>query len=206
MSATPVSICSNALLMLGDNPISSFSTGDDAESDRARLAANTWDSARDFVLRKHPWNCAIKRVVLSPDVQAPPFDYAYQFELPGDWLRTLSVGREGERTAYVAEGRKILMDENACYLRYIFRNDNPATWDASLVFAMTRVMRAIFAYPIAQSGSLEQLIETELAQTMREARAIDGQEAPPDQLDDSPLMDARYLYGASGVSRYRGGY
>lgn len=203
---TPVSICSNALLMLGDNPISSFSTGSDAESDRARLAANTWPTARDYVLRRHPWNCAIRRVVLSPDVGAPAFDYAYQYELPSDWLRTLSVGYEGERPQYRQEGRKLLMHESVCRLKYLFRNENPATWDASLVFAMTRVMRAIFAYPIAQSGTLEQLIEQELQLTLREARAIDGQEDEPDALDDSPLMDARRSYGAFGVSRYRGGW
>ena len=33
---TPVTICSNALLMLGDNPIADF----EEDNDRARLAAN----------------------------------------------------------------------------------------------------------------------------------------------------------------------
>lgn len=203
MSVTPVSICSNALLMLGDNPISSFAA---SEGDKARLASNTWDTARDYVLRRHPWNCAIKRVILSPDSEAPAFDYRYQFTLPDDWLRTLSVGQMGERPMYRMEGRKILMDENACRLRYVFRNVSPSTWDASLVWAMTRVMRAVFAYPIAQSGSLEQLIETELAQLLRDARAIDGTEDEPEAMDDSPLMDARRMWGGGGVSQYRGGY
>lgn len=206
MAVTPVSICSNALLMLGDNPISSMSTGPDAESDRARLAANIWPTARDAVLRRHPWNCAIKRVILSPDAQAPAFDYAYQFTLPADWLRTLTVGQEGERAAYRMEGGKLLMHENVCRLKYIYRNENPVSWDASLVWAMTRVMRAIFAFPIAQSGSLEQLIEAEIAATIKEAKAIDGSEDEPDAMDDSPLMDARRAYGASGVGRYRGGW
>jgi hypothetical protein len=203
MSVTPVSICSNALLMLGDNPIASFNeTGD-----RARLASNLWDSARDYVLRKHPWNCAIKRVILSPDVTAPAFDYAYQFTLPADWLRTLSVGYEGERPDYKLEasdtGQKLLMQENVCRLRYVFRNETPTTWDASLVFVMTRVMRSLFAYPITQSGSMEQLIEQVLRESLREARAIDGSEDEPYAMDDNPLMDARRSNGNFGVSRYR---
>lgn len=196
---TPVSICSNALLMLGDNPIADFDEG----TDRALLAANLWPTARDYVLRRHPWNCAIARVVLSPDVTAPAFDFSYQFTLPSDWMRTLSVGQEGEQPRYRIEGRKILMDSNVCKLRYVFRNENPATWDAMLVMAMTRVMRALFAYPIGQSASLEQLIETELQMYLRESRTVDGQEDEPEAFDQSPLYDARFS-STGGYSPYRG--
>ena len=199
MSATPVSICSNALLMLGDNPIADFKE----DSDKARLASNLWDTTRDHVLRRHPWNCAIKRVILSPDTVAPAFDFKTQFELPADWLRTLSVGEEGERPRYRMEGRKVLMDQSVCKLRYVFRNENPATWDSMLVWCMTRVMRALFAYPITQSTSLEQLIEQEVAQLLREARAVDGQEDEPEAFDESPLLAARRI-GSSGYSPYRG--
>lgn len=196
---SPVTICSNALLMLGDNPISDF----DEPNDRARLASNLWPMTRDFVLRRHPWNCAIKRVILSPLADAPPFEYAFQFQLPGDWLRTLSVGLEGERPRYRMEGRTILMHENACRLRYVFRNENPATWDAALIHVMTRMMRALFAYPMAQSGSLEELLERTLVPLLKEVRAVDGLEDEPDMLDDSPLLLARFSAGSSS-SRYRG--
>lgn len=199
MSTTPVSICSNALLMLGDNPIADFKE----DSDKARLASNLWDTTRDHVLRRHPWNCAIKRVILSPDTTGPEFDFRTQFELPADWLRTLSVGEEGERPRYRIEGHKVLMDQSVCKLRYVFRNENPATWDSMLVWCMTRVMRALFAYPITQSTSLEQLIEQEVAQLLREARAVDGQEDEPEAFDESPLLAARRI-GSSGYSPYRG--
>ena len=46
-----VSICSNALLLLGDKPIDSF----DINNDRTRLVANLYTSKRDKVLRAHPW-------------------------------------------------------------------------------------------------------------------------------------------------------
>lgn len=202
MSTTPVSICSNALLMLGDAPISSFTE----DTDRARLASNLWDTLRDAVLRRHPWNCAIKRVVLAPDVTAPAFDYSTQFTLPSDCLRVLSVGQEGERPQYKLEGRKILMTgATACNLRYVFRNDNPATWDAMLIEAMTMVMRAVFSYPITQSGSMEQLVENTLREYLRQARTVDGQEDEPEAFDESPLLAARFI-GSGSASRYRGGY
>lgn len=196
---TPVSICSNALLILGDNPIASFNDG----TDRARLASNLWDSTRDYVLRRHPWNCAVKRVLLAPDATPPAFDYSRQFLLPGDSLRVLSVGQQGERLDYVLEGRLILADVESLPLRYIFRNTNVATWDAMLVHAMTVVMRSLFAYPITESGNLEGLIEQVLREVLKESRAVDGQEDPGDALDDSPLYAAGFTV-SSGTGLYRG--
>ena len=66
--ATKVSICSNALLLLGDKTINSLDEG----TDRASLASNLYDSVRDSLLRSHPWNCAVKRVILAPDTETPP--------------------------------------------------------------------------------------------------------------------------------------
>jgi hypothetical protein len=187
-TATPVSICSNALLMLGDAPISSF----DDNSDRARLAANIWPTARDYVLRRHPWNCAIRRQTLNPDAEAPAFDFAYQYTLPGDLLRVLSIGEQGTRVPYRVEGRKILTDARPLLLRYIYRNEDCALWDSALVWGMTQVMRAVFAYGITQSTSLEKLVETVMRDVLQQARATDGQEDEPEALDDNPLMEARY--------------
>lgn len=189
-AVTPVSICSNALLMLGDNPISSF----EDTSDRARLASNLWPTARDYVLRLHPWNCAVRRVVLNPDETAPTFDWSYQFTLPGDFLRMLQAGALADgRMPYRLESGKVLCNVSSLPVRYIWRNENPATWDSSLVWAMTTAMRAIFAYGITASTTLEQVIDAALRDVLKKARAVDAQEDEPDALDDSPLTDARYL-------------
>lgn len=195
MSATPVSICSNALLMLGDHPIASFTDN----TDRARLASNLWEPVRDFVLRSHPWNCAIKREALSPDVAAPAFDWAYQYTLPSDYLKALSIGeREGEGEFRI-EGRKLLCDDNPCLLRYVFKNENAGTYDTMLVWALTSCMRAVFAYPISQSGSLEELLTNTLRPLLRQAKAVDGHEDTPERLGDNPIVAARF--GGFNVAR-----
>lgn len=189
MAATEVSICSNALLMLGAQPINSLNE----TSDRARLAANLWEPVRNYVLRRHPWNCAIKRKTLAPDTAAPEFDWAYQYTLPPDYLRALSVGPFGGEVDFKIESGKLLCDENPALLRYIWRNTNPATWDDMLVWAMTVSMRQVFAYPITQSTSLEQLVEAGLRDVLRQARAADGQEESPSSWgDSSSLLAARF--------------
>lgn len=184
---TAVSIASNALLMLGAQPISDFNE----DSDRARLASNLYATARDLLLRSHPWNCAIKRVVLSPDADAPAFGYSYKFTLPGDWLRTLSVGDYGNEIDYRIEGRNILADDSVLKLRYIFRNDQESTWDTMLIDAMTKTLSATMAYGITQSTSKEELEFKKLEMALKHARAVDGQEDPPETLGDFRLLAAR---------------
>lgn len=193
MAATEVSICSNALLMLGAQPINDLSE----DSDRARLASNLFAPVRNYVLRRHPWNCAVKRVALAPDTAKPAFDWSYQFTLPSDYMRTLSVGEAGAELEFKIESGKLLCEDNPALLRYIWRNDNPGTWDDMLVWGMTMSMKAVMAYPITQSTSLEQLIEAGLKDVLRQARAVDGQDDTPETLGDSPLLAARRGAGSS---------
>lgn len=129
MATSEVQICSNALLLLGAQPINSF----DEDSDRALLVSNLWPNALDAILRSHPWNCAIAREQLAPEATTPAFDYAYRFTLPGECLRVLSIGEKGENPQFEIEGRRVLYDEALLNLRYIYRNEDIPSWDSLLV-------------------------------------------------------------------------
>jgi hypothetical protein len=188
--ATDVSICSNALLLLGDRPISTLSPPED--SDAGTLTANLYPQVRDWVLRAHPWNCAVKRVVLAPDVAPPAFDYTHQFSIPDDWLRTLQCGRRDDPVDYQMEGRKILCDDAAFYLVYVFKNTVEATFDSMLVQVLTLAMKAALAYPITKSASMAELSLAELKDALKQARAVDGTDNPPDTLGDFRLFSAGF--------------
>lgn len=201
MAVTAVTICANALMMLGQRPIVSFDVAVD-ESDQARLANSLWPTVRDYVLRSHPWNCAIKRLSLPPDAAAPLFDFRYQFTLPEDYLRALSVGEVSGGVEYKIEGGKLLSDANPCLLRYVFRNEVAQTYDAMLVMALTESMRAAFSYATTQSGTLEQALRQALAPLLKQARAVDGLDDTPDFMEHAPLLEARYI--GTGRGMYRG--
>ena len=183
--ASMVDICSNALLMLGASPLNAF----DEDSDRARLAANLWPVIRDMVLRSHPWNCAIKRVQLAPETGKPAFGWQRQFVLPADCLRVLNVANRHE---YELEGRFILANAMVLNLRYVFRNEVVGSWDSLLVHAMTACMRVAFAYPVTEKTTLEQLVTQTLQPILKQARAIDGQENPPETLGNERLYWAGF--------------
>lgn len=187
MATSAVSICSNALLLLGDKPISDFSEN----SDRTRLVANLYEQKRDRVLRAHPWNCATRRVVLSPDETSPAFGWRYQFDLPADCLRVVSVGEDHGGDEFSVESGKILLDSPVCNLRYIWRNTVEATWDTLLVDAMTQVMVAALAYPITKSTSKQAGEEEIVRDLLRLARTVDGQESSGEVFGDFPFLANR---------------
>lgn len=192
-TATGVSICSNALLMLGAQTINSFS--DQVNLDRAKLCANLYPSNRDKLLRAHPWNCCIKRIILAPDADAPPFGFEHAFELPADCLRVLEVGAAGQQIDYLVEGRSIQANTTVLELRYVFRNEVESTWDSQLVDLMTMSMAAVLAYPVTQSTAERASREEEFRQALKVAKSVDGQEDPPQTLGDERLLSARFGSG-----------
>lgn len=175
------------MLLLGADTINSFSD----ESDRAKLVSNLWPNALEAILRSHPWNCAIKRVRLAPDVAVPAFAYAYQFSLPADCLRILSIGEKGENPEFEIEARKVLFDESLLNVRYIYKNEDIATWDALLVQAAEAYMGMTCAYPITKSASMFDAMANLWKLKLQQARTIDGSENPPEEFGDFPLLNAR---------------
>ena len=187
MATSEVQVCSNALLLLGAQTINSF----DDDSDRALLVSNLWPNALDAILRSHPWNCALARVTLAPEAAVPAFDYAYQFTLPGDCLRILTIGEKGENPEFEVNGRKILFDEAVLKLRYIQRNENIPSWDALLVQAAEAYMAMTCAYPITKSASMFEAMTGLWKLKLQQARNIDGQENSPEEFGDFPLLASR---------------
>jgi hypothetical protein len=61
-------------------------------------------------------------------------------------------------------------------------------------------MKAVFAYPITGSTSLEDLVDNALKDVLRRARSVDGQQGTPQSLGDSPLLNSRFTssVGARG--------
>lgn len=190
MVSSAISIASNALQQLGDDPISSFAL---SEGKRARLAGNLWPQVRDALLREHTWPCARKRVILAPEATpADLFDWQYSFLLPGDWMRSIQVGYRGHFMRFEHEGRRILADSNVLPLVYVWRNDDPALWDSYLCDLASSLMAARMAYAITQSASLAELKTREYQQQLRVAKSIAGQDNEPEEWGDSPFTDARY--------------
>jgi len=186
--ASAISICSNALVMLGAKPISSFQS----VNDHADICANVYPSVRDDVLRAHSWNCATKRVILAPKQEAPEFDFSHQFQLPGDWLRTIQVGYKSQSIEYRSEGQLILASVTVLPFVYIYRNSDEATWSANLIHVMELAMAAKIAYAVTGSTSLRDSQRDEFMREMKVAKAVDGQDDPPEEFAEGSFIESRF--------------
>lgn len=198
--ASDVSICSNALQMLGASPINSFSEGSQANGlDTARLCSNLWPTTRDAILRSHPWKCAKARVKLSPESTAPVFGYTKRYVLPSDWIRNVEInGVVADEVDYEIEtaesgntSKRLLINNDALNLIYVWRNEDTESWDPMLVEAAEIAMASKMAYAVTQSSSLADSLKTQLARYLSSCRAVDSQDQSPAQLGSLEVLGAR---------------
>jgi|TARA_B110000305_G_C19008741_1_gene433902 hypothetical protein len=190
--ATEVSICSNALRRLGDNPITSLT--DDTE--RARLCNSFYADARDAVLRLHPWNFAITRTSLAQLSDTPSYGFAYQYSLPTSpyCLRVLAMEYEDyifKVENYSTQGRVLLTDQSSAKILYVAKITDTTQFDALFVDVLTAKLALDLCYPITNSVSLQDKMQKLYQLKLSDARSIDGQEGFIDDLVSDTFTDFR---------------
>lgn len=195
--ASWVKIANLALRRLGAERIASLTE----DSENARAVNDCHDTVRDYVLRLHPWNCAMERASLAANATAPAFGYAVQYTLPTDpWcLRVWRIGsgsgalaRLDSSLEYKVEGRKILTDVAApLKILFIKRITDPELFDAALTVCIAAHIAAEIAYRVTNSRKAEELAIKWSEQTLARARSADAQEGTPEPIESDYLIGER---------------
>ena len=190
--ATEVSICSNALRRLGEDPITSLT--DDTE--RARLCNAFYADARDACLRSHPWNFAITRASLAQLSATPVYGFDYQFALPTDPFCLRVLAMEFEDYVFKVEnlstqGRVLLTDQETAKIIYIARVTDTTLFDSLFVDTLVAKLAADLAYPVTNSLKVQEQMYRLFQLKLSEARSIDGQEGFIDNLVSDTFTDFR---------------
>lgn len=168
MSVTPVKIANSALIKVGSGPIQDL----DEDTKRAVIISAIYDTIRDEVLRAHPWNFALKRAVLFPNSDTPPFEFTYTYDLPSDCLRPLKM--DDPEIVWVEESRQILTDETTLNMTYIFRNEDESSWDSSFEEAFAWRLAREVSYALTQSQAVVQACDAGYKRALGDARSYDG--------------------------------
>ena len=91
MATSKVDICARALVMIGAQPISSFTDG----STEALVASNVYEDILQASLTRHRWKFATNQKALSLLSTAPVGRYEFAYQLPADpgvlQINTLTV-------------------------------------------------------------------------------------------------------------------
>lgn len=173
--ASVVDICNYALAKVGEQTIVSLGDGT-PESNRCDLL---YPLSRDFVLRMHPWNCAIKRVKLAASSTEPVYEFDNRYPLPSDCLRVLDVDLDPQ-SPWKIEGRAIYADvDGALSVRYVSRLEDTQQMDVHVIDAIASYLALQLVEPLTQSNTKKQLLMDDFRTTIGLAKRSDAQEDSP---------------------------
>lgn len=194
MAVSDIALCGNALIRLGAEPITAFEEGT-AEAD---IAGALYPAVRDGLLSAYPWSFATAQRVLAQLSGVPVADFAFAYQLPADFLRSLSLGVGGEGR-YPASGRgaafriherRIHTNVEMPVLTYIFRPSESA-FPPYFDKALTDRLSAEFCLPITENTARADLLHKLAEHSFQQAKTADAQGQSPQRIEDFTLIEAR---------------
>ena len=192
--ATDIDIASNALLLIGDNPISSFSE----EGAGAQVAAAIYPNTYEKMLSTHPWSFAFKEQQLNRLSQTPDplTNFQFVFQLPTDMIRLWAIFPQSN---YTIVGDKLYSNITELLARYISKPPE-TNLPPHFIEALEYKLASDFAISITEDQGKAQYYEGKAQQAAAVARSVDSQGRPQIGIIDSPFIDVRF----GGSTRFGG--
>ena len=183
MAASEVDICNQALSHLGERRIISFTDGQKGE-----LCEELYPVARDYVLRKAAWGCALEQAVLTRGDYSGT-GYLYQFTMPPDSLKIVEVVPDNTVKRRV-RGRRIVSNAESMEVLYVKRVTDTSVFDVMLEQTIAARLAYLLASPITKSAQMQAQMLALFNATYLDAlgeNQIEGFEAREDEVDWSEV-------------------
>jgi len=199
---TDIKICSDALLMLGANPISSFTEG----TDESNICDRLYPDIKIRTLTMYDWSFSFKKVQLARLVTTPTNEYKYEYQLPSDIIGRPNAVYDSDdthiptRREFRLVGDKLLTDYEQVYIDYQYNVPEYAL-PHYFVQLLKYEMAWHLAMPITDQADRAEYWRTVAEGTpgengrggyMRQAMNIDGQGNPTNAIQDYSLINVRY--------------
>jgi hypothetical protein len=198
---TGVSICSDALILLGAKAISSFNDG----TDEANACDRLYPDIRDSTLVMYPWKFSMKKTQLARLITSPNSAWRYAFQLPGDRLaypravRQSALPNSPIEKDWEIQGDQLLTNIDTVFIDYQYSAGEFA-WPQYFVQLMKYMLAWHLAEPITEQGEKtarwRQIAVGDPAENgrggyFRQAAQIDGANNPNPVIDDYTLIAVR---------------
>lgn len=195
--ASQVEICNRALIKLGAGQITSITDNSKA----ARILSGLWDTVRKAELSRRFWVFALTRAQLAALATKPSWGFAYQYQLPTDFLKLAQVNdtfvppgmmdyRNADDSTYAIEGQNLLTDLGApLKIRYVRDITDTGLFDPLFDEMLASKLAVEACYAITQSRDGQRTAQEDYKAAVREAALSNAIAKPPQgMLDDSWMM------------------
>lgn len=196
---TAVDVCNMALGLIGNKAkVTAISPVDgSAESTHC---ARYYPIALRSLLEMHNWSFAQRKIELTV-VNADPDDtddpaWCYRYQIPDDWVKTISILADEAEDNYLIAGvkqpqdceikysetdeeQRLYTDTEDAWLRYTFYEDDPNQWSQLFIQALAWHLAAMLAGPIikgAEGHTEAQRCLQRMGQYLAEAKGKDSNE------------------------------
>ena len=213
--ATKLSLINNALILIGDVPLTSLNSGTRAQV----VATSLYDNIVQSELSKFRWGFArtqteMLRSVIPNTNPAVPFVPSFQWQaayfVPEDCLSLITVSPSVPYQIYAEEdspdttrsqmvycnfdsainnsGQYTPTNFYADYIRNVAENEWPAYFAKMIEYALAMD----FAPSIRDSASSMQILANQYLNASRMARYTDSQQHPQTPIQDRPFINVRF--------------
>lgn len=175
--ASDIDIASNALILIGDDPISSLS------EDVA--AANLYATTYEYFLSEHPWSFALKEQYLSRLTAAPDREtgYSYAYQMPTDLIRLWAVMPVVD---YRIVGGLLYSNTSKLLARYVYKVAE-SSLPAHAVKCVEYKLAAEFSISVAEDEQKAALFDRKYIDILGQAMAKDSQQHPYERIQRNPI-------------------
>lgn len=178
--STDISICSEALSIVGADTIGSF----DEATIEAEACRTHYEPTKKKMLAKHRWRFCKAQVSLNMKAQPPLFGYANAFQLPPDFKQMVSL--DGGATFEIV-GDELQTDAAIAQITYI-RTVNESTMPAYFQAALVLELAKIFSTAVMDSISKAQVFAEQARVEMIHAKQVDSQQDTSHDMNPSNYL------------------
>jgi hypothetical protein len=181
---TKIDIVSNALVLIGHPPISSF---DPDQGAGATVGAALYDTHLESMLSVTYWRFSVKQQSLNRLSASPLNKWKYAFQLPTDYL---TMHRISPRSNYQIYQDNIFSDQTSLEADYTFVPD-ATELPSYFVMAFQYKLASDFAISITNDTQKNAIYESKYDREVKIAMAADAKSHPPEPIQDQPFTDVR---------------
>lgn len=179
--SSDIDIASNALVLIGDDPISALS--------ESVAASNLYPNTYEYVLSLHPWTFAMREQYLSRLSALPDREtgYRYAFQKPADMIRLWATLPTKD---YRMVGEFVYANSTTFFARYVYKALE-ATLPVHFVKCVEYKLAAEFSISVAEDDRKMQLYEAKFEKALGDAMTIDSQQHPYPRIRGNPIRRGR---------------